>query len=596
MISSESPDRSALPSPAPNGPAWLPLALRGERDQLFLTYLGTLALANTAFAVVSWQVGYAEGATLHLLGMLLNLGMVALRWRGHALRMLTRGTQWLVLLQALALTWTSGGIFSPMVAWLAWASLPAVIDRSVRHAPWWIAGTAALVLGLYLYALQGGPVLLGVPPTELVHWHLMVTLLTLGMQWGLLHRFQSLRLRRLANMQRHNRLLQTMRENLLQAQKQKDIFVASVSHELRTPMNAILGLADLIHHDKRLPGDIRIKIENIQKSSEHLLTIINDLLDYSQIEAGALRIVNEPFDLRDTLRTAYSILEPRAHTKPLRYSLDIGTDVPHWIQGDAHRLTQALVNLLGNAVKFTSAGEVGLRCRFQESLEDAGHGVLHLEVHDTGMGIPVEDQHKLFGQFVQADTSIARRFGGNGLGLSITRSLIEAMGGEIELHSTPGQGSRFIVKLPCQSTAPLQPRISADDPLAEQGPVRILIVDDNPLNRQVASLQLRRQLLQAEIDQAENGQQAFEKIRDGRYDVVLLDLLMPDMDGFETARKVRTELTPPQCAVPIIALTANNDAREHERCLTVGMNESMVKPFDRVLLAKKVLEHAHRKA
>ena len=596
MIYSNSPGRSARPSPARKEPAWLPPSLRGERDQLFLTYLGTLALANTAFALVSWRVGYAEGAGLHLLGLLLNLGAVVLRWRGHALGMLTRGTQCALLLQAVALSWTSGGIFSPMVAWLAWASLPAVIDRSVRHGPWWIAGTAALVLGLYLYALHGGNVELGVPPSELVHWHLMVALLTLGMQWGLLHRFQTLRLRRLERMQRHTRLLQKMRESLLHTQKQKDIFVASVSHELRTPMNAILGLADLIHHDKRLPADIRVKIENIQKSSEHLLTIINDLLDYSQIEAGALRIVNEPFDLRDTLRTAYSILEPRAHTKPLRYSLDIGADVPHWIRGDAHRLTQALVNLLGNAVKFTTAGEVGLRCRFEESLEDAGHGVLHLEVHDTGMGIPPEDQRKLFGQFVQADTSIARRFGGNGLGLSITRSLIEAMGGEIELHSTPGQGSRFTIKLPCQSTPALQPRISADDPLAEQGPVRILVVDDNPLNRQVASLQLRRQLLEAEIDQAENGQQAFEKIRDGHYDVVLLDLLMPDMDGFETARKVRTELPAPQCAVPIIALTANNDAREHERCLAVGMNESMVKPFDRVLLAKKVLEHAHRKS
>ena len=575
---------------------WMPAALRGERDQLFLTYLGILSLANLAFATVAWSLGYSEGLALHLCGLLWNLVAASLRWRGHALPGLVRATQAVLLVQALTLAWSSGGIYSPMLSWLAWASLPSVIDRSVRHAHLWIGGTAALVFGLYLHALAGAEVSLGISPALLVHWHLLVALLILALQMGLLHRFQVLRTRRLERLQQHARRLHHMRDRLVQAQKQKDIFVASVSHELRTPMNAILGLADLIHHDKRLPEDVRVKVENIQKSSEHLLTIINDLLDYSQIEAGALRIVSEPFDLHDTLRTAYTILEPRARTKPLDYTLDIGRDVPRWIRSDAHRLTQVLVNLLGNAVKFTTAGQVGLSARFEESLEDARHGVLHLEVRDSGIGIAPENQDKLFARFTQADTSIARRFGGNGLGLSITRSLIDAMGGDIGLESQPGQGSRFFIRLPCQIETAPQPRIASDMAMQEQGPIRILIVDDNPLNRQVASLQLRRQLVQAEIDQAEGGQEAFEKIQSGHYDVVLLDLLMPGMDGFETTRKVRTELPEPQRSVPIIALTANNDAREHERCLQVGMNESMVKPFDRVLLSKKVLEHAYRKA
>ncbi len=594
MQSFNAPDTSPSEEGLTRAPAWMPAALRGERDQLFLTYLATLGLANCAFALVSWQVGYLAGATLHMLGLLISLVVTALRWRGQPLGPLTRATQWALLLQALALAWSSGGIFSPMLSWLVWATLPAVLDRSARAGLWWIAGTAGLVVLLYLYAIQGGTVELGVPPAELVHWHLMVALLTLGMQWGLLYRLQAVRVQRLERMQRHTRLLQRMRDALVQAQKQKDIFVASVSHELRTPMNAILGLADLIHHDKRLHDDIRVKIENIQKSSEHLLTIMNDLLDYSQIEAGALRIVHEPFDLHETLRTAHTILEPRAQTKPLRYTLEIGQEVPRWIEGDAHRLTQALVNLLGNAVKFTSEGEVGLRCHFQASLEDAAHGLLHLEVHDTGIGIPAEDQRKLFGQFVQADTSIARRFGGNGLGLSITRNLIEAMGGTITLHSQSGQGSLFSIELPCQSTAAVQSGRRGDDAPDEADPIRILIVDDNPINRQVASLQLRRQLLQAEIEEADNGQQAFDKVRDGPFDIVLLDLLMPEMDGYETARRIRTDLPEPQRSVPIIALTANNDPREHERCLAVGMNASMVKPFDRVLLARKVVEHARR--
>ncbi len=575
-------------------PRWLPPGLRGERDQLFLTFQGILALANAAFAGISWPVGYIEGVALHLIGLLLNLTFITLRWHGMTLPRLVRVTQWGLLLQALGLAWTSGGIFSPMLGWLAWACLPSVIDRSVHRAHAWIGGTALLILALYAYALMGGEVILGMAPAQLVHWHALVALLILALQTGLLYRFQRLRVQRLKRMHRHTRLLHRMRDDLVHAQKQKDIFVASVSHELRTPMNAILGLADLIHHDKRLPDDVRAKIENIQKSSEHLLTIINDLLDYSQISAGALRIVHEPFDLHDTLRTAYTILEPRAQTKAIRYTLHLGKDVPPWIMGDGHRLTQVLVNLLGNAVKFTSEGFVSLSCEYEESLEDAGHGILHIEVRDSGIGIPAENLGKLFERFVQADHSIARRFGGNGLGLSITRNLIEAMGGQIGAQSTAGQGSRFFISMPCQRTQALQPRIHPDVPLHEQGPIRILIVDDNPLNRQIASLQLRRQLLQAEIDQAGGGQEALEMIRQGQYDVVLMDLLMPDMDGFETTRKIRHELPQPQCHTPIIALTANNDAREHERCLEVGMNESMVKPFDRVLLCRKVLEHARR--
>lgn len=573
---------------------WVPVAMRGERGQLFLTYLSILALANLAFGLVSWRLGYTEGAWLHLIGLLINGLVIAWRWRGNTLPGLVIFTQWTLLLQALALAWTSGGIFSPMLIWLSWACLPSVIERSVRHGHWWIGANTLLILAMYLYALQGGEVMLGVEPKMLVHWHLLVALLVLAFQMGLLHRLQRLRIKRLERLHRHTRLLQRMRNDLVHAQKQKDIFVASVSHELRTPMNAILGLADLIENDKRLPEDIKIKVGNIQKSSEHLLTIINDLLDYSQISAGALRIVHEPFDLHDTLKTAYMLLQSRAHTKAIRYTLNMGHGVPRWIVGDAHRLTQILVNLLGNAVKFTHEGFVSLRCQYEESIEDAQHGTLHIEVRDSGIGIPSENLAKLFEHFVQADDSISRRFGGSGLGLSITRDLVEAMAGKIGVDSTSGQGSRFFISLPCQSTTAPHTPIDSEVPLQEQGPIRILIVDDNPLNRQIASLQLRRQLLEAVIEEAASGQEALEKIQDRPFDVVLLDLLMPGMDGFETTQKIRLELAKPLCEIPIIALTACNDPREYERCMAVGMNEAIAKPFDRELLGKKILQYARR--
>lgn len=590
--------RSELPDArlhaAVRSPAWLPAALRGERDQLFITYLAILCSANAAFAIVSLGLGYAAGVGLHLGGLGLSLLLFGLRWKGQPLNRLIRTMQWALTFQAMALAWTSGGIFSPMLGWLALAVLPAVVERSVNHGRAWIGGAALLILGLYAYALLGGQVDLGIAPVQLVHWHLLVALLVLAMQWVLLQRFQVMRAQRIERVRQHSLHLQQLREQLVQAHRQKDMFMASVCHELRTPMNAILGLADLIHHDPELSEDVRAKASNIQKSSEHLLTLINDLMDYSQIEAGALKIVQESFDLHDTLRTAYSILQARALSKPIRYLLDIGQDVPAWISGDAHRLTQVLVNLLGNAVKFTDSGEVRLQCRFEESLEDSQSGVLHLEVSDTGIGIAEQDQHKLFERFVQADPSIARRFGGNGLGLSITRHLVQAMGGTIALQSALGRGSRFSVALPCRVEP--QPRRSgvSDKLIPDAGPVRILIVDDNPLNRQVASLQLRRQLVDAEVMEAENGLKALESIRTNDFDVVLLDLQMPGMDGFETARRVRTELPEARRSVPIIALTANNDTRELEKCLAIGMNATMLKPFDRVQLCKKVLEHAQR--
>lgn len=584
-----------LPDPAApehTGPSWLPSHLRGERDQLFIAYLGLLAVANAAFVGVSWLVDFEPGYWIHLAALVLALTLARLRWTGWRLRPLLRTLQLSALVQGGLLAWLTGGIYSPLLSWLALAALPAVLDRHRLSSLMWIGASTLLILGMYLYALLGGTVTLGVMPLDLVHWHLLVALTILGLQLLLLFKFDALRAQRLRRVQLRNRALQHMREVLLATQKHKDLFVASISHDLRTPMNAILGLADLIHHDARLPPELRVKVTHIQKSSEHLLTIINDLLDHSQIEAGQLQIAHEPYHLHETLYTAFNILLPRAQSKHIRYETDLGPDLPKWVMGDGHRLTQVLVNLLGNAVKFTHEGEVVLQARYEESLEHSDHGRLHLCVRDTGIGIAPEHQQQVFESFTQADQSIARRFGGNGLGLSITRHLVEAMGGSIQLESQLGLGSSFQVDLPCEATkAPFTPAPMEDPGIATTAP-RVLIADDNAINRQVAMLQLRRHIPGAEIEQAEDGLQAFEKIRDQHYDVVLMDLLMPGMDGLQATRKVREELPEPQRSVPIIALTANNDRREHERCIAAGMNEAMVKPFDRAQLVQRVLFYA----
>ena len=565
-----------------------------EREWLFYSFLLILMVGYGAFAMVSWGLQFQAGLLANLLGILAMAVLGGLRMVGVRLSRLITALQVLTLTQAFAITWLTGGIYSATISWLALAPLPAVLASKPRAR---VAGLAAgwlLILGLYVYALLGGEMALQIMPQDLIHWHLMMAIVIFGLQLALLFRLNSVRNERMQRTQQQRRQLRQLTKKLQHMQQQKDLFVASVSHELRTPMNAILGLADLIQHDKKLDAEVRAKMEDIQKSGEHLLTIINDLLDHAQMEAGRLQVVQEPFNLHETLNTAFQLLKRRAETKPLSYILRVDPNVPTWVKGDSHRLTQILVNLLGNAIKFTAQGEIELHCSAQPMPGDGeGRVQVRLDVRDTGMGIAPDVQHRVFQSFSQVDNSIARRFGGNGLGLSITQGLVEAMGGSIGLHSEPGVGTTFHVLLPCPISQPPAHRQTApEEDSTSNKAVRILIADDNPLNRQIASLQLRRHLPQAQVTEVEDGLKAFEAVRDGEgFDVILMDLLMPEMDGQTATRKIRTELPEPQRSTPIIALTANGDKDELARCLECGMNESMLKPFNRNLLVKRVLSY-----
>ncbi len=593
-------DHAPTPEPSlkPSGPAilrpWWRQPVDNEREWLFFSFLLILTIGFGAFALVAWGLQFHDGLLANVLGILAMAVLAGLRMAGVRLSRLITALQVLTLTQAFAITWLTGGIYSATISWLALASLPAVL----AHKPWArVAGLASgwlLILALYVYALLGGEMALQIMPQDLIHWHMMMGIVIFGMQLALLFRLNIVRNERLQRTQQQRRQLRQLTKKLQHTQQQKDLFVASVSHELRTPMNAIMGLADLIQHDKKLDAQVRTKIEDIQRSGEHLLTIINDLLDHAQMEAGRLQVVQEPFNLHDTLSTAFQLLKRRAESKPLAYTRRLDPNVPTWVKGDSHRLTQVLVNLLGNAIKFTAKGEVELHCSSQNDTGDTpGTLPIRLTVRDTGIGISPKLQHRVFQSFAQADDSIARRFGGNGLGLAITKGLVEAMGGTIGLHSELGVGTTFHVVLPCPLSHPpshTQPAPEEDN--NSDKVLHILIADDNPLNRQIASLQLRRHLPRAQVTEVENGLKAFEAVRDGEgFDVILMDLLMPEMDGQTATRKIRTELPEPQRSTPIIALTANGDKEELARCLACGMNESMLKPFNRNLLVKRVLSY-----
>jgi signal transduction histidine kinase len=259
--------------------------------------------------------------------------------------------------------------------------------------------------------------------------------------------------------------LENSQKELEHTLQMREHFIASVSHELRTPMNAILGLnAFLLSSVKDKPRATQV-LSHTRQSADHLMTVINDVLDYSQFKSGQLRAQLATMPLRQVLQTAFDLFKPRINDSTVSYRLAIADDVPEWVESDRHRLTQILVNLLGNAIKFTAQGEIELRCTAETA--NSAHPamtLIHLEVRDTGMGIPADRQHRVFQNFSQVDHTIARRFGGNGLGLSITQGLVHAMGGEISFKSQIGHGTQFFVDLPCELTqAPAPMIVSSTD-------------------------------------------------------------------------------------------------------------------------------------
>jgi PAS domain S-box-containing protein len=366
------------------------------------------------------------------------------------------------------------------------------------------------------------------------------------------------------------------------ATRAKSAFLATMSHEIRTPLNAVIGTADLLL-DIATSDEQRRYAETIRTSGDMLLAVIDDILDFSKIEAGNMELERRSFDLRATVGEVIDLLAPRAAAKGLRLAAAIDFGVPARLVGDPTRIRQILVNLVGNAVKFTNAGEVLTRafCRPTE----AGSMELELSVSDTGIGIPEDRLGRLFLPFSQVDASTTRRYGGSGLGLAISKRLCELMGGQIAVQSLAGSGSTFTVRLPVApvEAAPEHERAGAAAQPAEQlTPLRILLAEDNEVNQQVALRMLER--IGYSADLAGNGVEVLQALERRDYDVVLMDVQMPEMDGLEATRRLRA--APAGRRQPhIIAMTANAMVGDRDACLAAGMDDYISKPVQRESLA-----------
>ncbi|KFE68733.1 hybrid sensor histidine kinase/response regulator [Hyalangium minutum] len=400
----------------------------------------------------------------------------------------------------------------------------------------------------------------------------------------------------LALLEQQNLALEAARREADAANAAKSQFLATMSHEIRTPMNGVLGMTHLLRRTP-LSQEQQEYVDVIHTSGEALLTIINDILDFSKIEAGALELDSAAFSLRQTLDECVRLLSPSAEARGLYCRQEVEPTVPDTLVGDRMRLRQILLNLVGNALKFTHQGGVTVHVSRGEAPASGLPSEVRVcfAVSDTGIGIPAERMDRLFRTFSQVDSSTSRHYGGTGLGLVISQRLAQMMEGHIHVRSTEGVGSTFTLEVVLQegSEASLPPRTEVDESLGARHPLRVLLVEDNPINQKVNLRVFQRLGYEAHV--VGNGLEALAAMREAAYDVVFMDVHMPRLDGLEAARRVRADAA--EYGSPyIVAMTASAVKGDRERCLQAGMNDYVAKPVEFPMLAAALERAAFARA
>ena len=549
---------------------------------LLTPWLAWLGLTETAWATAWSAVSCA------LLGWA--------RLRGVALDVVSQFYQLTLLSVVLYASWHMGGLSSPTMVWLGIVPLLPWFTMTRRWTFIWLMIAFISVFAfLAFHHLGWVPAKDGFTNTDLLVAATMYFLLCLT-QGILMVTMDTADADKVRAMEQTAQQLSDANARMFEAHRHKDQFLAMVSHAMRTPLNGVKGYLSLLADRPELAPDAREEVDGAQNAASHLLTVINDLLDLQQISQGRFSLSPQEIDLRHGVRDIFRTLESHARALELGYDLQIDDDVPDRVKADPDRLAQILINLLGNAIKFTSQGEVKLRVSVLA--QGADQAELAFAVQDSGSGIDARQLARIFEPFYQAhamslhpqDDSLR----GNGLGLAISKGLAQAMGGELEVSSRLGQGSCFTLRvtLPlAQAAAPASVELGAAPDAVDPHPYRILLVDDQAVNRSVLAATLKKALPNAHLTLADGGVSALDQLHEHDFDLVLIDLVMPDLDGIEVVRRTRHFHIESKRNVPFIALTANVAPQAVAECLAVGMAEVMPKPFNRQGLLRAIQTH-----
>ena len=553
-------------------------ALGFTREQLLAMCLLVIGINSLTFYVLP-QTDYDHRANLVAAAVLLGMLPFSLSRRLHVVLVNVALVVAMSLIVYIATT--TGGINSSALVFLTVLTVPALFFLGPRGAGLWMG----LLLGVYLWLLMAtldGDMVRPPPNSGTLLWALSNHVFAAASLVWLLRLYDRSHRTQLAVVQHRNRELEATQAHLIEAQAHKDEFVAAVGHELRTPMNAILGLNGVLREELADDPANAETAEHIRRSTEHLLHVVNDILDFAQLQAGRVNFFPEACVLAPWLESTVQPFKTRAQAKGLSWQLHLAPELPPEIWIDRQRLAQILGYLLDNAITFTASGALTLTLRPQGD-------ALHVAVQDTGRGVAPERQQQIFNRFESADVATNQAFGGTGLGLSICERLVVLQGGRIGVHSAVGKGALFWLELPLQRSPRLTEIAPAHTTLAADAAFDVLVVDDNAMNLLVAQLQLRKVWPNARVTTASSGAQALTLIQAQHFDVALIDMVMPEMDGMAVTRALR-QLPLPLRNLPVVALTANTNPVDRQRCLDAGMNHVLYKPMDPELMVSTVCE------
>ena len=550
--------------------ALLPASFRTDKMPFVFLCMMMLVVVSLTFSLFN---PYRHGSTMQVGFALLILGLLWLMHRGVALNTVLGLMCFLSVAYLFNAARVSGGVFSLRLVWLMLVPVMAYYVMGPAHGLLWLLVSWLTTLTLAWMTWSGTGIELPASGDQQDFYAFAsiaincLTLMVVPLVYDRQHR------RNLAESQTRQNELEQTRLDLEHTQALREHFIAAVSHELRTPMNAILGFNSLLMSRTSDKPRAQQLLEHTRQSADHLMTVINDVLDYSQFLSGRLNAQQEVFNLHATIGHAFDLFAPKVQSMSIAYQLEVAPGVPTWVSGDRHRLMQILVNLLGNALKFTAKGHVRL------------HVVVHADglmfaVHDTGIGIATQDQANLFGRFAQASQDIQRQYGGNGLGLAISHGLVQLLGGHMGFESELGRGSRFWFTLPLRASSAPEHISSSNKPLVQADKAwRFLVVDDHRLNRLLVTQVLKNAWHQCTVVEAGDGLQALQALQTQDFDLVFMDLVMPELNGADATHALRA-MPAPRGNTAVVGLTADVSPVDLANFRAAGINALLLKPFD----------------